>query len=136
METTKGNGECEKLLGVTVDVKLNFNDHMSDLWKKAWKKASRKISALARVTPFIGLSKRKLLKNAFFTSQFSYCPLIWMCHSRGNNRKTNMLYERCLRITYNDKQASFTESLNKGNSVSMHIKNIQRLAIEMFRFYN
>ena len=136
METTKGNGECEKLLGVTVDVKLNFNDHMSDLWKKAWKKASRKISALTRVTPFIGLSKRKLLKNAFFTSQFSYCPLIWMCHSRSNNRKTNMLYERCLRITYNDKQASFTESLNKGNSVSMHIKNIQRLAIEMFRFYN
>ena len=136
METTKGNGECEKLLGVTVDVKLNFNDHMSDLWKKAWKKASRKISALARVTPFIGLSKRKLLKNAFFTSQFSYCPLIWMCHSRSNNRKTNMLYERCLRITYNDKQASFTDSLNKGNSVSMHIKNIQRLAIEMFRFYN
>ena len=136
METTKGNGECENLLGVTVDVKLNFNDHMSDLWKKAWKKASRNISALARVTPFIGLSKRKLLKNAFFTSQFSYCPLIWMCHSRSNNRKTNMLHERCLRITYNDKQASFTESLNKGNSVSMHIKNIQRLAIEMFRFYN
>ena len=114
---TKGNGECEKLLGVTVDVKLNFNDHITDLWKKA----SRKISALARVTPFMGLSKRKLLKNAFFTSQFSYFHSFG-CHSRSNNRKTNMLHERCLRITYNDKQASFTESLNKGNSVSMHIK--------------
>ena len=71
---TKGNGECEKLLGVTVDVKLNFNDDITDLWKKA----SRKISALARVTPFMGLSKKKLLKNAFFTSQFNYCPFIWM----------------------------------------------------------
>ena len=94
------------------------------------------ISALARATPFMGLSKRKLLMNAFFTSQFSYCPLIWMSHSRSNNRKINMLYERCLRIIYNDKQSFFTELLNKNSSVSIHIKNIQRIAIEMFRFYN
>ena len=24
--------ECEKLLGVRIDVKVNFNDHVSDLW--------------------------------------------------------------------------------------------------------
>ena len=75
------NSEYEKLLGAKIDANLNFNDHISDLCKKA----SRKISALARVTPFMGLSKRKLLMNAFFTSQFSYCPLIWMCNSRSNN---------------------------------------------------
>ena len=46
-----------------------------------------------------------------------------------------MLHERRLRIIYNDKQSSFTESLNKDNSFSVHIKNIQRLAIEMFIFY-
>ena len=106
---------------------------MSDLCKKA----GRKINALARVTPsFMGLSKSKLLVNAFFTAQFSYCPLIWMYHSRRNNRKMNMLHERCLGIIYNDKQSSFTELLNKDNSVSIHIRSIQRLAIEMFRFYN
>ena len=64
---TIDNSDCEKLLGVKTDVNLNFNDHVSDLFKKA----SRKISALARVTPFMGLSKRKLLMNVFFTSQFS-----------------------------------------------------------------
>ena len=47
-----------------------------------------------------------------------------------------MLHEGCLRIIYNDKQSSFTELLNKDNSVLIHIRNIQRLAIEMFRFYN
>ena len=107
------NSECEKLVGVKIDANLNFNDHISDVYKKA----SRKISPLARVTPFMGLSKRKLM-NAFFTSQFSYCPLIWMCHSRSNNRKINMLHERCLRIIYNDQQSSFTKLLNKCNSVS------------------
>ena len=39
-----------------------------------------------------------------------------------------MLHERCLRIIYNDKQLSFTELLNKDSSVSIHIRNIERLA--------
>ena len=129
---TIDNSECEKLLGVKIDVNLNFSDHISDLCKKA----SRKISALARVTPFMVLEKRKLIMNAFFTSQFNYCLLIWICHSRANNRKINMLHERCLRIIYNDKQSSFTELLNKDSSVPIHIRNIERLAIEMFKFYN
>ena len=129
---TLDNSEYEKVLGVKIDVNLNFNDHISDLCKKA----SRKMSALARVTPFMGLSKRKLLINAFFTSQFSYCPLNWMCYSCSNNRKINMLHERCLRIIYNNKQSSITELLNKESSVSIHIRNIQRLATEVFRFYS
>ena len=105
---------------------------MSDLCKKA----GRKTSALTRVTPFMGLSKKKLLMNAFFTSQFSYGPLIWMYHSRSNNRKINMLHERILKIIYNGKQSCFSELLNKDNSVSFHIRNFQRLSIEIFRFYN
>ena len=120
---TIDNSECKKLLGVKTDINLNFNDHISDLCKKA----SRKISALARVTPFMGLSKRKFLINAFFTSQFSHCPLILMWHSRSINSKINMLHKICLRINYNHKQLSFTELLNKDNSVSIHIRNIQRL---------
>ena len=48
------NSEFEKLLGVKTEVNLKFNDHISDLRKKA----SRKISALARVTPLMGLSKK------------------------------------------------------------------------------
>ena len=128
---TIGNSQCEKLLGVKIDVNLNFSEHISDLCKKA----SRKISALARIAPFMSIEKRKVVMNAFFTTQFSYCPLVWMCHSRTNNSKINMLHERCLRIIYNDKQSSFTELLNKDSSVSIHIKNIQKLAIEMFKSY-
>ena len=59
---TIDNSECEKLLGAKIDVNLHFNDHISDLCKKA----SRKIPELARVTPFMGLSKKKLLMNVFF----------------------------------------------------------------------
>ena len=50
------NSECEKLLGVKINVNLKFSDPISDLYRKG----SRKISALARVNPFMELMKRKL----------------------------------------------------------------------------
>ena len=74
--------------------------------------------------------------NAFFNSQFSYCPLVWMCRSRTNNKKINKLNERCLRIVYNDKQSSFNELLEKDGSVSIHMRNIQILATEMYKLIN
>ena len=116
-----------------MDVNLNFNDQISDLCKKS----SRKMSSLARVTPFMDIKQKKIinLMNAFLVSQFSHYTLIWMCHSRSNNRKRNMLHERCVRIICNDKQSYFTELLSKDNSVSIHIRNIPRLTTEMFRLY-
>ena len=90
---TIGNRQCEKLLGVKIDVNLNFNEHISDLCKKA----SRKISALARIAPFMSIEKRKVVTNWFLTTQFSYCPLVWVCHSRTNNSKINMLHEKMLK---------------------------------------
>ena len=74
--------------------------------------------------------------SSFFRSQFNYFPLIWMCHNRTNNRKINRLHERCLRIIYNDKQSSFIKLLEKDVSVSMHQRNLQILAIDMFKVSN
>ena len=74
--------------------------------------------------------------NSFFRSQFNYCPLIWMFHSRTKYWKINRLHERCLRIMYNDKQSSFIKLLEKDDSVSIHQRNLHFLAIEMFKVSN
>ena len=71
--------------------------------------------------------------NAFFKSQFSYCPLVWMCHSRANNSKINRLHERCFRIIYSDKQSSIEELLEKDGFVTIHQRNLQVLATEMYK---
>ena len=71
--------------------------------------------------------------NAFFSSQFSYCPLTLMCHNRIINKKINRLHERCLRIIYGDKQSSFEELIEKDSFVSIHERNIQILATEMYK---
>ena len=125
------NSESEKLLGVTIDNKLNFNNHL----QKILKKANQKVHVLARITPYMSIPKRKLLMNSFFISQFNYCPLVWMCHSRLINNKINRLHEKCLCIVYSDKTSSFEELLEKDGSVTIHTRNLQVLATEMFKVY-
>ena len=58
------NSPCEKLLGVRFDSKLNFDAHINDICKKA----GLKLNALARITPYMDLNKKRLLLNAFFVS--------------------------------------------------------------------
>ena len=125
------NSSCEKLLGLFFDSKLTFQSHVDNICKKA----SQKLNAISRITPYMDLNKERLAVNAFFIAQFNYCPLIWMCHNRTYNNKINRLHERCLRLIYNDKRSSFEDLLEKDNSVSIHHKNLQALAIEMFKVY-
>ena len=104
---------CEKPLGVKVDSRLNFNKHLDGIIKKA----SRKINALSSITPFMNISKRRILMNSFFNSQFNNCPLVWMFHSCSINSKINRLHERVLRIVYNDFKSSFENLLEKDRTV-------------------
>ena len=39
------------------------------------------------------LAKRKSLMKAFITSQFNYCPLIWMFHSRQLNNRIKKIHD-------------------------------------------
>ena len=118
-----------ELLGVTIDNALLFDSHVTNLCKKA----SNKLHALARISSYMDLNKRKSLMNAFFVSQFSYCPLIWMCHSRTLNKRINRLHERSLRIVYRDSVSTFEELLERDHSFTIHERNIQSLCIEMFK---
>ena len=123
------NSREEKLLGITFDSTLSFDKHVSKLCKEA----NKKLHALARVSKYMSQSKRKLIMNAFITSQFGYCPLVWMFHSRGLNNRINKIHERALRLVYNDSQSTFADLLTKDNSVSIHDRNLQILATEIYK---
>ena len=123
------HSKWQKLLGINIDSKVTFEDHRN----RVCKKASAKLNALSRISYYMDPLKRKLLVNVFFTSQFNYCPLTWMFHCRKLNNKINGLYERCLRLIYSGRISSHEELLDKDNSVPIRQKNLQKLAIEMFK---
>ena len=119
----------EKLLGITIDKELKFEMHLLDICKKA----SAKLTALGRLVKIVPMEKKKVLMNSFIHSQFSYCPLLWMFCNKALNRKIDRIHERGLRMVYQDYKSSFQELLTKDESVCIHHRNIQLVAIEMFK---
>ena len=86
-ETTHANedgsmiksSQKEILLGENLDSKLEFENDVSFMCKKA----SQKLYALARIATFMDLKQRRNIKKAFAGSKFGYCTSIWTFHSRG-----------------------------------------------------
>lgn len=126
------NSDQQKLLGIKIDRKLKFDLHVTDLCQKT----SQKLHALARVAPYMDTQKRRVIMKAFVTSQFSYCPLIWMFHNRTLNNRINNLHVRALRIIYCDHTSTFKELLHRDKSKTIHEKNLETLAIEIYKAKN
>ena len=123
------SSNLQKLLGVTIDSNFTFEQHINSLCRKS----SQKLDALSRIAQYLSQNKKRILFKMFVTSQFNYCPLVWMCHSRTLNNRINNIHLRALRIVHQDTQSSFEELLQKDNSVSVHMKNLQYLATEIFK---
>ena len=73
--TTKTSKE-EVLLGVRIDSDLTFKEHVTSICSKA----NQNFHALTRVSIYMSLQNRRILMKPFITSQFNYCPIVWMCH--------------------------------------------------------
>ena len=56
------SSKCEKLVGIKIDNKLNFNTQVDEICKKA----GQKLNKLSRATHYMDLSKRRVLSNGFF----------------------------------------------------------------------
>ena len=59
-----------------------------------------------------------------------------MFHSRTLNNRINRLHERALRLAYKDRKSSFEQLLNLDKSFTIHHRNLQNLAIEMYKVKN
>ena len=56
----------QKILGVTIDNKLNFKGQINELCKKT----SQKIAALSRLSSYLHKSEKKLIFDSIIKSQF------------------------------------------------------------------
>ena len=83
------NRKEQKLLGIKFDSSLSLENHLENLYKKA----SQKLHTLRRIINYMDLPERNVLMKAFVTSQFSYCPLIWILHCRTLNNCINNIHD-------------------------------------------
>ena len=68
------NSQHEKLLGITIDNSMKYY--------RLCEKGSEKLRALARISNFMNMEQCRKIMKAFTASQFVYCPVVRMFHSR------------------------------------------------------
>ena len=122
----------EIFFGILIDPEPSFDQHVSSICSKA----SKKLHTLGRIATFLSFKKRRTLIKAFIDSQFNNYPLILMFPSRIMNNKIDRIHERALRLFDSDQVSSFDELLKKDRSFSIHRRNIQSLATELYKFFH
>ena len=71
--------------------------------------------------------------KSFIESQFSYCPLVWICYDKTSDNRINHLHERAFRTVYNGNVSTFEKLLEKDNSVTIHVRSLRILATELYK---
>ena len=121
-----------KVLGVTLDSRLNFDSHISSMCKKA----SRQINILKRLSKYLDQNSRIIVYKSFVSSNFNYCPVAWIFCGKRNARKLERLQERALRFVFNDRNSEYHELLKRGNFLPLSVLRLRALAIEVYKCFH
>ena len=118
-----------KLLGVLIDDKLSFNEHVSKLCIKA----ARQTNALRRIVKYIPNECRLNIYQAFISSNFNYCDIVWHFCSNRSTYKIEKVHKNALRVTLNDYTSSYSDMLDVVKRPTLYISRIKNIAIETFK---
>ena len=86
--------ETVKLLGATLEYKLEFDPHISNMCKTA----ATQLNVLQRLKSFSGFKEKKVLVQSFIYSNFENYPLFWYFSSSKSLQNIEKLHERALRF--------------------------------------
>ena len=117
------------LLGVTIDSRLTFDVHISNLCKKA----SRQLHVLRRFSCILSTKNKLSIFHSFILSHFKYCPVVWHFCRKNKIDMMEKIQERALRFVYNDSCSSYTDLLSKAKRVTLYNDRLKSIAIEVFK---
>ena len=118
-----------KVLGVTLDDRLTFTEHISICCTKA----ARQLNALSRISRYLDMSSCSFLFNSFVKSNFNYCPLVWHFCRKVNNEKIEKIQHRALKIIYKDHVSSYEDLTSKAHVSTMLGRRLHGILCEVFK---
>ena len=117
------------LLGINIDWKLNFNNHVNIMCSKA----TSKLKALFRLRCKLTFIQKMTLYNSFIMSAFNYCPVVWMFCGKTANAKIDNIQRKALQSLYNDFDSSYDVLLRRGNHLTIHELNKRHILEEVYK---
>ena len=83
-----------KLMGVEINERPPFDDHISTLCDKA----SHQINALCRIVKYFAMENRMFIYNACIASNFNYCNTVWHFYSNRSLYKLGKISPKWLLV--------------------------------------
>ena len=127
-DITLRHSSCKKILGVTIDNNLSFDEHIINIYKTA----NKKLNTLSRINHYMKQNQKEILLPSFIISHLSYCPFIWLFCSKKSTKKINTVHERSLRIIRNDYESLYPLLLEETHQIIFHQRCINSLTIEVY----
>ena len=118
-----------RLLGVKIDHRLTFDEHISDLCRKA----AAQLNALKRLEGYMEFKAKEIMVQSFAFSNFNYCPLVWHFSSEKSMKKIEKVHERALIFLYNDSNSSYDDLLSKAGKCTTKISRLRTLCTEIYK---
>ncbi len=128
-ETDTTPSDIVDLLGMIIDDKLSFGQHV----KKIIHKAALKLNALRHQSKWLDQDVRLEYGRTFVLSNFQYCPLVWYLCSRSDVLALEQIQKRILRIVLEDYESSYEDLLSKCGMSMLKIQRARTLAIEVYK---
>ena len=88
-----------KLLGIIIDGKLNFTEHVKSIAVKA----GRLVGVIMRLRNLIPEKVKLQLYRTAIVPHLTYCSVVWHFFKASDTRKLERIQERALRAIYRDK---------------------------------
>ena len=85
-----------QLLGVTLDERLNFSGHISQICAKT----TRRINVISRLRKLIPLQAKLQIYKSAVLPYLNYCSLVWHFCKAGDRDKLERINERGLRAVF------------------------------------
>lgn len=123
-----------KLLGVLVDEKLSWDDHVNE---KIIPKVLRGLRMLRELRNILSLPQLVSLYNALITPYFDYCSTVWGNCGTVLSNKLQKLQNRAARIiTTSRYEIRSTEILSTLNWCNLQTRRIQQKCTLMYKIIN
>ena len=119
-------------LGIEIDNKLIFKNHVSTICKKA----NRQLNAIRRIQNYVGKKEKETIINTFVYSNFMYCPLAWHFCPKSSQNKIEKIQHRCLQLLTNDYDSDYKQLLENTEKPTMEIRRLRTLALEIVKTLN
>jgi hypothetical protein len=117
------------ILGIEFDNKLSFEGHINEVCNNT----SKQINALKRMKHFLDGSCKKIIYNSYISSNFNYCPTVWMFTGKMNLERLEKTNKRALRFVVNDNDADYNEICRNEKVLNIHRHCIKHVSIQMYK---